>query len=70
MTGSYLYLSPRPGEHHVWPSGRFARQFVRRVCAEQWGVGELFDWRDHPFAAERDGTHAELAGALRPVSPR
>ncbi|MFJ4905633.1 hypothetical protein ACIQCR_16275 [Streptomyces sp. NPDC093249] len=63
--GSYLYLSPRPGEHHYWPSAGFARQFVRRVCAEQLGVGALYDWRDHPFAAHRERTFTELSADLR-----
>jgi diadenosine tetraphosphate (Ap4A) HIT family hydrolase len=62
--GSYLYLSPRPGEHYYWPSAGFARQFVRRVCAAQLGIGEFFDWRDHPFTAHRDQTYAELSADL------
>ncbi|MEW2273448.1 MULTISPECIES: hypothetical protein [Streptomyces] len=62
--GSYLYLSPRPGEHYYWPSAGFARQFVRRVCAQQLGVGERFDWRDHPFTAYRERTFAELSADL------
>lgn len=49
VDGPYLYLSPRPGEHLLWPSKEFARQYVRRVCAAQHGVGAKFDWRDHPF---------------------
>jgi diadenosine tetraphosphate (Ap4A) HIT family hydrolase len=63
--GSYLYLSPRPGEHYYWPSAGFARQFVRRVCADQLGIGDRFDWRDYPFAANRERTLAELSAALR-----
>lgn len=45
----YLYLSPRPGEHLLWPSAGFSRQYVRRICAAQCGVGDQYDWRDHPF---------------------
>ncbi|MFF4557713.1 hypothetical protein [Streptomyces sp. NPDC001422] len=62
--GSYLYLSPRPGEHHYWPSAGFARQFVRRICADQLGIGDRYDWRDHPFTANRERTFAELTADL------
>jgi diadenosine tetraphosphate (Ap4A) HIT family hydrolase len=64
VDGSYLYLSPRPGEHYHWPSAGFARQFVRRVCANQLGIGAFYDWRDHPFAAHRERTFAELTADL------
>ncbi|MFF3551935.1 hypothetical protein ACFYXL_00805 [Streptomyces tsukubensis] len=64
VDGSYLYLSPRPGEHYYWPSAGFARQFVRRVCADQLGIGEFYDWRDHPFTAHRRRTFAELTTDL------
>jgi diadenosine tetraphosphate (Ap4A) HIT family hydrolase len=47
--GPYVYLSPRPGEHLLWPADGFARQYVRRICASQHGVGDQFDWRDYPF---------------------
>jgi diadenosine tetraphosphate (Ap4A) HIT family hydrolase len=63
VEGPYLYLSPRPGEHLLWPSAGFARQYVRRVCASLLGVGELFDWRDHPF----DAHQALTIDALRPA---
>lgn len=63
--GSYLYLSPRPGEHYFWPSAGFARQFVRRVVADQLGIGERYDWRDHPFTAHGQRTFAELTADLR-----
>ncbi|MEH0407409.1 hypothetical protein ACFY7V_33800 [[Kitasatospora] papulosa] len=63
--GSYLYLSPRAGEHYYWPSAGFARQFVRRVCADQLGVGQLFDWRDHPFTEHHQRTFADLHADLR-----
>ncbi|MFC9931977.1 hypothetical protein [Streptomyces sp. NPDC127190] len=62
--GSYLYLSPRPGEHYYWPSAGFARQFVRRVCADELGIGDFFDWRDHPFTENRERTFAELSADL------
>ncbi|MEU5324240.1 hypothetical protein AB0G67_47135 [Streptomyces sp. NPDC021056] len=62
--GSYLYLSPRPGEHYYWPSAGFARQFVRRVCADELGIGDFFDWRDHPFTQKRQRTFAELSADL------
>ncbi|MFE3738926.1 hypothetical protein [Streptomyces sp. NPDC059134] len=62
--GSYLYLSPRPGEHYYWPSAGFPRQFVRRVCADELGIGDFFDWRDHPFTVHRARTFAELSADL------
>ncbi|MEU6487306.1 hypothetical protein [Streptomyces sp. NPDC046887] len=62
--GSYLYLSPRAGEHYYWPSAGFARQFVRRVCADQLGIGDFYDWRDHPFTAHRERTFTELTADL------
>ncbi|MFJ4768598.1 HIT domain-containing protein [Streptomyces uncialis] len=63
-SSSYLYLSPRPGEHYYWPSAGFARQFVRRVCATELGIADFFDWRDHPFAAHHERTFAELSADL------
>ncbi|KMO96013.1 hypothetical protein [Streptomyces roseus] len=63
---SYLYLSPRPGEHHYWPTDdRFARQFVRRVVADHLGIGEQYDWRDHPFTETRQQTYDTLTSAIR-----
>ncbi|MFE9558397.1 hypothetical protein ACFYMW_36190 [Streptomyces sp. NPDC006692] len=64
VDGSYLYLSPHPREHYYWPSAGFARQFVRRVCADQLGIGASYDWRDHPFAENRQRTFAELSADL------
>jgi diadenosine tetraphosphate (Ap4A) HIT family hydrolase len=67
VDGPYLYLSPRPGEHLLWQSAGFARQYVRRVCASQHGIGDMFDWRDHPF----DGNQALTITTLRAnVKPR
>ncbi|MEU6215021.1 MULTISPECIES: hypothetical protein [Streptomyces] len=63
---SYLYLSPRPGEHCYWPAdGRFARQFVRRVVADQLDIGEQYDWRDHPFTETQHQTYDTLTAAVR-----
>lgn len=62
VDGPYLYLSPRPGEHLLWPSVGFSRQYVRRICAAQHGVEDQFDWRDHPF----DGNQAVTLAMLRP----
>jgi diadenosine tetraphosphate (Ap4A) HIT family hydrolase len=62
----YLYLSPRPGEHLLWPAHGFARQYVRRVCASLHGVGEYFDWRDHPFTDNQNFTIRALQGTLKP----
>jgi diadenosine tetraphosphate (Ap4A) HIT family hydrolase len=51
VEGPYLYLSPRPGRHLFWPADtRFARQYVRRVCARIHGVAGRYDWRDHSFS--------------------
>lgn len=61
----YLYLSPRPGEHLLWPSAGFARQYVRRVCAAQYGVGDKYDWRDHPFDENQALTVTALRANIR-----
>jgi diadenosine tetraphosphate (Ap4A) HIT family hydrolase len=61
VDGPYLYLSTRAGQHFLWPSdARFARQFVRRVCAELHGVADQYDWRDFPF----EDNQALTLGAL------
>jgi diadenosine tetraphosphate (Ap4A) HIT family hydrolase len=65
VEGPYLYLSPRPGEHLLWPSAGFARQYVRRVCAAQHGMAERFDWRDHPFDANQALTVTMLRAATQ-----
>lgn len=65
VDGPYLYLSPRPGEHLVWPSPGFARQYVRRVCAAQHGIPDHFDWRDHPFDANQARTLTVLRAAMQ-----
>lgn len=62
VDGPYLYLSPRPGEHLLWSAASFSRQYVRRVCAAQYGVEDQFDWRDHPF----EGNQALTIAFLRP----
>lgn len=53
VDGSYVYLSPEAGEHYVWPSQGFARQYVRRVCSTIHGRGSEFDWREHPQPANK-----------------
>jgi diadenosine tetraphosphate (Ap4A) HIT family hydrolase len=63
--GAYLYLSPRPGEHLLWPSQGFARQYVRRVCAAVHGIADQYDWRDHPFTDNQTRTATILRWALR-----
>jgi diadenosine tetraphosphate (Ap4A) HIT family hydrolase len=65
VEGPYLYLSPRPGEHLIWPSAGFARQYVRRVCAAQHGIGDQFDWRDHPFNGNQALSVTMLRAAAR-----
>jgi diadenosine tetraphosphate (Ap4A) HIT family hydrolase len=63
VEGPYLYLSPRPGRHLLWPAdARFARQYVRRVCAGLHGLPGQYDWRDHPFTGNQRRT-AEILGA-------
>jgi diadenosine tetraphosphate (Ap4A) HIT family hydrolase len=64
VDGPYLYLSPRPGEHLLWPSAGFARQYVRRVCAAQHGMPDRFDWRDHPFTGNQALTVTMLRAAM------
>jgi diadenosine tetraphosphate (Ap4A) HIT family hydrolase len=64
--GPYLYLSARRGEHMLWPAdNRFARQYVRRVCARLHGLAGQYDWRDHPFAGNQRTTLDVLRGATR-----
>ena len=46
---AYVYLSPTPDVHLCWEAHGFTRQFARRICASQLGVGEFFDWREYPF---------------------
>lgn len=65
VDGPYLYLSPTPGIHLHWPSGQFARQYVRRVCANLHGLGKYFDWRDHPYDANQALTIHALRSALQ-----
>jgi diadenosine tetraphosphate (Ap4A) HIT family hydrolase len=65
----YLYLSPRPGTHLIWPADGFARQYVRRVCASLHGIGERFDWRDYPFTDNQALTIDVLRDSLnRPAA--
>jgi diadenosine tetraphosphate (Ap4A) HIT family hydrolase len=63
--GPYLYLSPRPGTHLIWSADAFARQYVRRVCAFLHGIGEQFDWRDHPFTDNQGITIDTLRERLK-----
>jgi diadenosine tetraphosphate (Ap4A) HIT family hydrolase len=65
VEGPYLYLSPRPGEHRLWSSAGFARQYVRRVCAALHGVGDQYDWRDHPFEINQSLTITALRPKLQ-----
>lgn len=65
VDGPYLYLSPLPGEHLLWPSAGFARQYVRRVCAAQHGIPGQFDWRDHPFQTNQVLTVRTLRAATQ-----
>ncbi len=65
VEGPYLYLSPHPSEHLLWPAAGFARQYVRRVCATLHGAAEFFDWRDHPFDANQALTLTALRSALQ-----
>lgn len=65
VDGPYLYLSPQPGEHLLWPAAGFSRQYVRRVCAAQHGISGQFDWRDHPFEANQVRTACMLRAAMQ-----
>jgi hypothetical protein len=62
----YLYLSPKPGAHLIWPAHGFARQYVRRVCASLHGIDTYFDWRDHPFTQNQSLTINALQDSLKP----
>ncbi|RSM61974.1 hypothetical protein DMB66_23205 [Actinoplanes sp. ATCC 53533] len=61
---AYVYVSPEPGAHYVWPAQGFPRQWVRRVCAEIHGKTAEWDWRDHSFTPERRRTYEALKGNL------
>jgi hypothetical protein len=62
--GPYLYLSTRPGQHLLWlADNRFARQYVRRVCARLHDVADQHDWRDYPFSHNQRLTADILRGA-------
>lgn len=65
VSGPYLYLSPQPGEHMLWSSAGFARQYVRRICAAQHGNPGQFDWRDYPFVGNQAISLAALRVATR-----
>jgi diadenosine tetraphosphate (Ap4A) HIT family hydrolase len=61
---AYMYLSPSPQTRLVWPASGFPRQFVRRVCAGLLGVGDRWDWRDHPFIEQMGHTLTRLRAAV------
>jgi diadenosine tetraphosphate (Ap4A) HIT family hydrolase len=67
---AYMYLSPRANEHLYWPAKGYSRQFVRRVCAAEYGIGAHFDWRDHPFEENQGTTFSILRQEFtrRPLS--
>ncbi|WP_225855125.1 hypothetical protein [Micromonospora noduli] len=68
-TGAYLYLSIRPNEHLIWGARGFPRQFVRRVTARLHGIGDQYDWRDHPFhEAQQDTLRILRTAAVRPAA--
>lgn len=59
---AYVYVSPAPAEHYIWPATAFPRQWVRRVCADIHARASQWDWRDHPFDPERRRTYDALVG--------
>ena len=65
VDGPYLYLSPRPGEHLLWPSAGFARQYVRRVCAAQHGVATASTGAITPSTATRRSPSPRSAPTIR-----
>ncbi|WP_447002472.1 hypothetical protein ACRAKI_22420 [Saccharothrix isguenensis] len=70
-TGPYLYLSPEPGQHLYWPADtRFARQYVRRVCAKLHGLADQYDWRDHRFDEHQRYTLEVLRGNTSTAADR
>lgn len=62
----YIYLSCTIGQHLVWENVNvFGRQFVRRVCAELQGIGDLFNWRVHRFEEEMRATCRRMRSRIR-----
>ncbi|MGJ6969520.1 hypothetical protein ACSDR0_47315 [Streptosporangium sp. G11] len=61
---SYVYLSTTSDTHLIWPSDRFARQFVRRVVATQHQLGAVYDWREFPFTENMRATHKQLLNKM------
>jgi len=65
----YIYLSLGARQHLVWPdTGKFQRQFVRRVCASHHGIGAQFNWRIFPFEKNAQQTLALLRNRFHPVA--
>lgn len=62
VQAAYVYVSPAPAEHYVWPAAAFPRQWVRQLCADIHGRASQWDWRDHPFDPERRRTYDALVG--------
>lgn len=64
VDSSYVYLSPWPGRHLLWPAAGFPRQWARRVCSALHGMKDLYDWRSHPFTEKREHTYETLSKAF------
>lgn len=62
----YMYLSPASQTHLLWQAAGFPRQFVRRVCAHLLGLGDQYDWRDHPFPRRMEQTLTSLRTVVGP----
>lgn len=62
--GAYLYLSITPEDHRVWRPAGFERQFVRKVCSDLHGIGDEWDWAEHPHLENMDATITALAADL------
>lgn len=57
----YIYLSYQGDKHFVWTNtDLFPRQFVRRTVAANYGIGDVFDWKEYPFVDQMHITAKQL----------
>jgi len=45
----YIYYSTGPGNHEVFEAPILPRQYMRQVLAAELNLGNVWDWREHPF---------------------
>lgn len=76
LTAGYLKVLQGGNVEELWAPRRSgcavagarespARQFVRRVVADQLGISEQYDWRDHPFTENRHQTYDTLTAVFQ-----